>query len=263
MRKRKKRSQTELAEVLGVKRTSISGYENGTSEPPIKTLLKISSYFKIGTDSLLKEDLTTLAEFSLQQMERTYGTDLEGKKLRVLTTTVSQDEEENIELVPEKAKAGYTNGYADPEYIKVLSTFRMPFLDRQKKYRSFQISGDSMPPVNEGSWVTGEYVQNWKHIKDGVPYILVTKNDGIVFKVVYNKIEDRGTLLLCSTNPFYDPYEVAVSDILEVWKFTHYISNDLPEPNLPKETITNTVYELQREVKELKARMHNEGKLDL
>ena len=37
-----------------------------------------------------------------------------------------------------------------------------------------------MPPVTEGSWVTGEFIQNWKHIRDGYPYIVVTKDDGIV-----------------------------------------------------------------------------------
>ena len=255
LRKRKGISQDDLAVILEIKRTSISGYENGTSEPPLKTLLKISDYFHIGLDNLLRGNLSIWQELKLQEEEKSFGTDLEGKKIRILATTVGEDNEENIELVPEKAKAGYSTGYADPEYIKVLSTFRMPFLDRNKKYRSFQISGDSMPPVGEGSWVTGEYLQNWKRIKDGSPYIIITKNDGIVFKVAYNKIETRGTFLLCSTNTFYEPYEVKVEEVLEVWKFVNYISAELPEPNLPKDTLTNTVYELQREISEIKSKM--------
>lgn len=255
LRKRKNISQDELAQTLGVKRTSISGYENGSSEPPLLTLLKVSDYFKFGVDRLLREDLTIWQELRLQEEEKSFGLDIEGKKIRILATTVRDDNEENIELVPEKAKAGYSTGFADPEYIKVLSSFRMPFLSKHKKYRTFQISGDSMPPVSEGSWVTGEYVQNWKFIKDGEPYIIVTKDEGIVFKVVYNKIETRGTLLLCSTNTFYEPYEVKISEVLEVWKFSNYISSELPEPNLPKDTLTNTVYELQREISEIKSKM--------
>lgn len=255
LRKRKGVSQDDLATALNITRTSVSGYENGTSEPPLKTLLKISDYFKLSTDHLLRSNLNIWQELKLQEEEKTFGTDLEGKKIRVLATTIGLDNEENIELVPEKAKAGYSTGYADPEYIKVLSTFRMPFLDRNKKYRSFQISGDSMPPVVEGSWVTGEYIQNWKLIKDGMPCIIITENDGIVFKVVYNKVDSRGTFLLCSTNPFYEPYEVKVNEIIEIWKFVNYISAELPEPNLPKETLTNTVYELQREVNEIKNKL--------
>ena len=84
-----------------------------------------------------------------------------------------------------------------------------------------------MPPVTEGSWVTGEFIQNWKHIRDGYPYIVVTKDDGIVFKIAYNRLE-KGKLLLCSTNTFYEPYEVIVENVLEVWSFTHFISSEMP-----------------------------------
>ncbi len=55
---------------------------------------------------------------------------------------------------PEKAKAGYKGGFADPDYIRVLPTFQLPFLSRDKKYRTFQISGDSMLPIPDESFVT-------------------------------------------------------------------------------------------------------------
>ncbi len=255
LRKRKKVSQEIFSDAVGVKRTSVSGYEAGTNEPPLKILIAISEYFLIGIDQLIRDDLTNYPELRLQQLELGYGIDLEGKGLRIVATTVGDDNEDNIELVPEKAKAGYSNGFADPEYIKVLSTFRMPFLDRSKKYRSFQISGDSMPPVSEGSWVTGEYLQNWRLLRSGQPYIVVTKNDGIVFKVVYNKLDEKASLLLCSTNPFYKPYEISIKEVCEVWKFVNYISSELSEPNLPKETLTKTVYELQREISEIKTKL--------
>jgi transcriptional regulator with XRE-family HTH domain len=252
LRKRKKRSQDEVAIALDLKRTSLSGYENGSAEPNYSTLIRFSDYYKIPVDKLLKTDLGKLPESQLSEIERGHDFDLAGKRLRVLATTVNQDNEENIELVPIKAKAGYTAGYADPSYIKVLQAFNLPFLDRNKKYRSFQISGDSMPPVSQGSWVTAEYIQNWNYIKDGQPYIIITKNEGIVFKVVYNKIEERKTLLLCSTNPEYSPYEIDVNEVLEVWKFSNYISSVLPEPNLSKDEIAGTVLNLQREVAELR-----------
>ena len=109
-----------------------------------------------------------------------------------------------------------------------------------------------MPPVNNGSYVTGEYVQNWKLIKSGTPYIIVTKNEGIVFKNVDNQIEEKASLLLSSTNPIYQPYEVKVNEILEVWKFVNYISPEMPAPDLSNEQISEALLHLQRDVSKLR-----------
>ena len=53
----------------------------------------------------------------------------------MLTTTVDSKNKENIEVINQKASAGYRTGFADPEYIKVLPTFQLPFLSADKKYR--------------------------------------------------------------------------------------------------------------------------------
>jgi len=172
--------------------------------------------------------------------------------LRVLATTVDANNEENIELVPVKAKAGYATGFGDPDFIKVLPTFQLPFLDRSKKFRTFQISGDSMPPVSNKSWVTGEFLQNWNTIKDGYPYIVVTTNDGVVFKNLYKQYDKNQTLLLCSTNPIYEPYEVNVNEVLEIWKFVNYISDEMPEPNLSRDQLSNSMLNMQKEIREIK-----------
>jgi transcriptional regulator with XRE-family HTH domain len=252
LRKRRKRSQDEVSLALGIKRSTWSTYELGVAQPGIDTLLKISDYFKLSLDTLLREDVSRIPESRLREMEIARETDVTGRRLRVIVTTVGSDNRENIELVPQKAKAGYTNGYADPEYIKILPTFRLPFLAKERKYRTFPISGDSMPPVGDGSWVTGEYVDDWTTLKNGNPYIIVTQNDGIVFKIVYNNINESESLLLCSTNPDYAPYHVKIHEVLEVWKFVNYISAELPEPNLTKKQMTNTLLNLQKEVGELK-----------
>lgn len=229
LRKRRSRSQADLSHSLELTRSSLSAYEIGAAEPNFDTLVRISKFFKVPVDILLKDDLNEFSELRLTNLENGFDVDVSGRKLRVLTTTVNQDNEENIELVPLAAQAGYTQGLYDPEYIKVLPTFQLPFLDKGKKYRSFPIVGDSMPPVSDGSFVTGEFIQNWNYIKDGYPYIIVLKNEGIVFKVIYNQIKKNKTLLLCSTNTFYEPYEVKIDDIMEIWKFTNYINKEAPQ----------------------------------
>jgi transcriptional regulator with XRE-family HTH domain len=255
LRKRRKRSQDDVANTLGIKRTTLCSYENGSTEPSMDTLMRFSEYFKVSLDTLIKVELSKVSESLLSEIEKGHDIDISGNKLRILATIVNQENEENIELVPLKAKAGYTAGFADPSYIKVLQAFSLPFLDRNRKYRSFEISGDSMPPVPHGSWVVAEYLENWNHIKDGYPYIILTKDEGIVFKSVYNKIGERKSLMLVSTNPEYQPYEIDISEVLEVWKFSTYMSKELPEPNLSKDHLSNTLKELRMEIAEIKTEL--------
>ncbi len=259
LRKRRNRTQDDLAFALGMKRSTLSGYENGVSEPNIEALIAFSQYFGIAIDTLVKVDLSTISLSQLSQLERGYDVHLKGSNLRVLATTVNAGNNENIELVNEKAKAGYATGFADPEYIKALPTFTMPFLSRDRKYRTFQISGDSMLPIPDGSYVTGEYVIDWTSVRSGMPYIVLTHDDGIVFKIVENKIEHEGKLKLSSLNPLYQPYELHTSDIKEVWKFVHYICAEMPQQRdnrLREEQLAQTVEELQRKVEEIQLKLN-------
>ncbi len=252
LRKRRGRTQDDVAFALDMKRSTLSGYENEVAQPGIEALLQLSGYYGVSVDTLLKIDLSGLRESELSQLEKGYDVFITGSKIRVLATTVDSSNNENVELVNQKASAGYRTGFADPEYIKVLPTFHMPFLSKEKKYRTFQINGDSMLPIPDGSWVTGEFVQNWNLIRDGQPYIILTLNDGIMFKVVYNLIRTESRLSLHSLNSLYEPYDVEIKDVREVWKFVHYISSAVPERNLPKEDLAVTVATLRKDVEKLK-----------
>jgi len=48
--------------------------------------------------------------------------------LNDLSTTVDVGGRENVEIVPDKAKAGYLTGYAGPEYITELPKMYIPNL---------------------------------------------------------------------------------------------------------------------------------------
>ncbi|MDP3461918.1 MAG: helix-turn-helix domain-containing protein [Bacteroidales bacterium] len=256
LRKRRGRTQDDMAFALGMKRSTLSGYENQVAQPGIEALIAFSRYFSVAIDTLLTVDLTSLSESQLSQLERGYDVYIKGSNLRVLTTTVDSHNNENIELVEEKAKAGYATGFADPEYIKVLPAFQLPFLSRNKKYRSFQISGDSMLPIPDKSFVTGEYVVDWNFIRSHQPYIILTRDEGVVFKIAENKLKEEGILSLHSLNPLYDPYDLQASDIREVWKFVHYISSEMPEPNRERDALSDTVKQLQKEVQAIQLRLN-------
>lgn len=252
LRKRKKLSQEELSTALGLTRSSYSGYENGVAEPNLENLMKFSDYFNISLDKLIKLDLNKISDVEWDKIDKGIEVDVEGKNVRVVAITVDKDDNDNIELVSKKARAGYTTGFSDPEFISVLPTFNLPFLKKDRKYRTFPIKGDSMPPVSDGSYVVAEYVENWNMVKDGFPHIVVTLNDGIVFKIVYKRLNDNQSFQLCSTNPLFEPYEVHANEIVEIWKFVNYISNDVPVGEFKESELTKAILDLQTEVKHLR-----------
>ncbi len=255
LRKRRGRTQDDVAVALNLKRSTLSGYENGVAQPGIDILVSFSGYFNMSIDTLLKIDMTRLSESQLGELERGYDAYVKGSNLRVLTTTVNSENRENIELVAEKAKAGYTTGYADPEYIGELPVFQLPFLSGKRKYRTFQLKGDSMLPIPDGSWVTGEFLQDWMNIINGKAYVVFTLNDGIVFKLLENNISRDGKLVLYSLNPLYEPYEVHVNEVKEIWKFVNYISNEIPEPVLPEKQIFQSIAIMKNDLERIKAKL--------
>lgn len=253
LRNRRKRTQDVVANELGMSRSTLNSYENGSiKNPTLEALMLFSKYFRLSIDTMVKVDLSKLSDFQLSELERGNDVYVTGSRLRVIATTVDSQNRENIEVVPLKAKAGYKNGFADPEFIKKLPTFQLPFLLSDRKYRMFQISGDSMLPIPDKSWVIGEYVENWYDIKDGDAYVFLTQEEGLVFKVAVNQLKKKKNLLLKSLNTLYQPYELHVGDIREVWKFCNYLSNELPENTFMKDDVLSKILKLEQEVKSLK-----------
>jgi transcriptional regulator with XRE-family HTH domain len=255
LRKRRGRTQDDVAFALGMKRSTLSGYENEVSQPTVPVLVAFSKYFGVAIDSLVKVDLRALSESQLSQLERGGDVFLRGSNLRVLATTVNSRNEDNIELVHEKAKAGYATGFADPEFIRDLPVFQLPFLSKQKKYRTFQLNGDSMLPIPDGSYVTGEFVHDWNTLVSGHGYIVLTLDEGIVFKIVENLIDTEHKLRLFSLNPIYEPFDVHVNEIREIWKFVNFISSEIPDPMISPDELIRTVAGLKKDLNYLKSRM--------
>ncbi|MBN7815574.1 XRE family transcriptional regulator [Algoriphagus pacificus] len=217
IRKKKNLTQEMLASTLGISRSKLAGYESSVN-PPLDTLVKISDTLGVSVDILLREDLSSYSEYKLRELLET-DQFLRGRKLRILATTVDEQGRELIEVVSQRAKASYLAGFADPEYISELPRFALPFLPTDKKHRVFQVDGDSMLPIPDGAWIVCEYVDDWLAVKDGERYVIVTEQDGVTFKLAYNRIQSEEKLLLCSANPIYPPFEVEIEQVREIWKY--------------------------------------------
>lgn len=57
LRARKRISQEELGNLLGVTQRTISHYEDGTSQPTIESLILISNFFQVSIDDMVKAEL--------------------------------------------------------------------------------------------------------------------------------------------------------------------------------------------------------------
>ena len=227
LRKQKGITQNDLADQLDVQRTMISAYEDGRSEPKLVTLQKICTLLDIGMEELIEHDIETKGRRALQK-----------RGLNILTIATDENDRENITLVAQKASAGYLNGFADPVYMETLPQFHLPNLSRQATYRAFELAGDSMLPLVPGTIVVGAYIDQLKQIKSGQTYVLVTQNEGVVYKRVFNYLADNGKLFLVSDNDHYKPYEVKGEDVLEIWEAKAFISTDFPNPGDKKKPLS-------------------------
>ena len=236
-------TQEQLALKIGIKRSLLGAYEEGRAEPGLETLTVLSRLFGSTVDLLISETLS-----DPEKRKEAMTKDVEGKRLRVLAITVDKDDKENIQLVPEKAAAGYLNGYSDPEYVAELPKFYLPIFSGSGTYRAFEIKGDSMLPLPSGSLIVGQYLDNWNSIKDQQTYILVTVSEGIVYKRVHNNIKKSETLRLISDNPAYEPYDVNIEDVLEIWESKAYISTEFPKPDMSVEKLSAIVSGLQKQM---------------
>jgi transcriptional regulator with XRE-family HTH domain len=255
LRTRKRWSQDELAEKLGITRAKLNAHENGkTVNPVAEDLIAFSGFFKLSIDTLLKVDLRNLSELKLRELEAGNDAFTTGSKLRVLATTVDSDNRENIEYVPIAAKAGYVAGHSDPEYIASLPRFSMPQLPPSRTYRMFPTTGRSMLPIPEGALIISEYVQDWASIRKDTLCVLILKSAGadFVFKQVENHIMSERKLRLKSLNhEEFAPYDVPVSDVIEVWKFVSFVSDTVPSGNISLSQIAESLREIRVDVSRL------------
>ena len=90
LRKLKNLTQQELANELGIQRSSIGAYEECRAAPKYPALESISNFFGISIDMLLKEDLSNYSEDELNNKDIA-GPDPTGRNLRILPITLDAD----------------------------------------------------------------------------------------------------------------------------------------------------------------------------
>ncbi len=252
LRERKRFSQDDLAQLIDISRVKLQALESGRTKNPSATdLVKFSEYFRISIDALLKINLVMLGELKVRELEAGNDVYMSGGKLRVLAITVDKNNKENLEYIPLKAKAGYTRGYNDLQYLAGLPRFSLPNLPKGT-FRMFPTTGDSMLPFPEGCDIIGRYLEDWKNIKPRTPCIVILNGvQDIVFKLVTIGADNHITLE--SLNTGYKPYTVAAADVLELWQFHSYHTRAMPEPQADLQHIAGSIKTILTEIQALKS----------
>jgi transcriptional regulator with XRE-family HTH domain len=238
LRKLRGWTQEEFAVKLGIKRSLIGAYEEERADPRLEVL--VCDIFKLTLDEILLKDLSNTA-----------GTYLAKRRQQKMLTA----ERNVIHFVPVKAAAGYLAGYADSEFIDELNTFTLPML-AGGNYRAFEIIGDSMLPTPSGSIIVGEKVDFKEDVKSDQAYIVISRHEGIVYKRVVknNKLKNKFTLV--SDNPQYQPYQVNIEDVVELWQAQMVISKVSAQQRWDMNSLASMVNNLQSQVSTLKKKLN-------
>lgn len=242
LRKLRGWTQEEFAQRLNVKRSLIGAYEEERAEPRIEVLELVAQLFKLTLDELLLKDLSV----SMQS-----GGYLQKRRMQKMSTA----ERNVIHFVPVKAAAGYLTSYADSEFIDELNTFTLPMLTGGN-YRAFEIIGDSMLPTPSGSIIVGEKVESMDDVKNGSAYIVVSKQEGIVYKRIQKSAKLKNKLTLESDNPSYQPYQINTEDVMELWHAQVVIGKVANQQRWDVHSLANLVNNLQDQVSSLKKKLN-------
>lgn len=231
-----KGNNSEFGNKIGVNEANIRNYIAGT-EPKFNVLEKIANNFEINYEWLLTGNGEMLKSEGATEVIKTPPVEIiapikvEGRSLmpKVIVLKDEDVEEERIPLVPVMAQAGYLQGYDDPQYIKELPMYNLPGM-RNGTFRIFQVEGLSMyPTLQSGSYVVGQFVEDWEHISDNRIYVVVS-TEGVIVKRVLNRIEKYGSLYCKSDNRVFPHINVRLKDVKEIWECKMHLSFDFLDP---------------------------------
>lgn len=178
----------------------------------------------------------------------------------VLAITVDKDGDDNLELVPIRAQAGYTIQHSEPVFVGDLPRYRVPGFEGGK-FRAFEVAGDSMEPtLNHRDIVVCSYVDNWRLLEPGEMYVVVT-SESVMLKRIRERITGQDmTVLLYSDNYHRKPYPMDTADITELWRVRGYISSYLPSsPDITVERLWEVIEQLGFDKMEVRRHLGENG----
>ena len=113
-----------------------------------------------------------------------------------------------------------------------------------------------MLPTQSGSIIVGEKVEALDDLKNNVPCIVVSKNEGIVYKRIVKNNRAKSKVSLVSDNPQYQPYQINSADIAEIWLAQMVIGKVADQHRWDIDSLASLVNNLHNQVSTIKKKMN-------
>lgn len=240
-------TQEALAEKVGISLKQIGSYEEERATPKLEVMIDFAKFFSVSLEQLINWNLRVEEQNTLPQLKE-YA---EGERLRVLSISHDEDENEYIELVRLSDAKEYLNGYANIHFVANLPKCLLPNLPKDHTYRAFEVA-DSLMTALGNSIVVGEFVADWNTLNDGEGCVIVSSKTGITFRKIKNQIALNNTLLLEDTNGQAASFRINIEEVEEIWRFAAYVNIGFPELPSSVQDLQQTMLRLQEAVKMLK-----------
>ena len=178
---------------------------NGDSKRPLENTLKtIISYIKQNYDGSENKSMQdNIPQGELKPKE--YSTSIK------------------VRLVSNKAKAGWSEGYYNEEYLEELPFVMIDADENYKgKYLAFEVEGDSMEPdYLEGDIVICREIQRhlWSsklHFRDW-DFVIAHSTNGIMLKEVTAHNIETGDITCHSLNPKYEDFMLNLHQVAHLY----------------------------------------------
>jgi transcriptional regulator with XRE-family HTH domain len=264
LRKAKGLNQSQMAEIIGKKKSIIGPYENGDVEPDIETLQKLSNYFGIDVSKLLGIDLSKEGNNVYPNVyPSVYPNSIEPqekytKKVytepRVIEHIIDTSGHLQIPIVDVKAAAG--PGYINSEHLTADDVIRMPaHLVKSGHHLCIRIKGTSMAPtLQDGGYAIIRLLERseWLHMPSERIYLVVDNDGKTAIKRVKNRFSgEKGFIVLSSDSPdksSHPTYNLHPEEIAFIWYVEWYFTAKMPNVH---DQYYNRVSQLQDSVDQL------------
>jgi transcriptional regulator with XRE-family HTH domain len=201
LRKKKNITQNDFANKLGLKRTTITNYETGTSSPDNERLVAIAKILGVSIDDLLTKDLSSFKTGIVSETSTLYET----------------PKYEGIPLLPIGAFAGISSN-TDYSIMSnsIEDRYVVPLFGKTEVDFMIQVKGNSMQPkYNSGDVVACKFIKELTFIQWNKTYVIDTKSQGTIIKRL-KKPREKDMVTCLSDNIEFDDFELPISEIRNV-----------------------------------------------
>ncbi len=214
----KRLSQQAFADLFGLKRGTLAAYEEGRSNPRLKTVIKIASHFNIDMDELLKTELTVnrLLQFN--------------DSITTNTDPLPVQQFANIPCIIESLETDFIHQRGADSITKKLPRLQLP-LPVSKGYIGYTVHSAEMTKPGGGGFLPKDIVigkeippEQWQHLKAGTPVLALT-GDSLVFRKG-SMLEEKLSLL--AETEGLETILVENKDLIRLWEILHVFQWRLP-----------------------------------